>query len=180
VREIADVAPPGSAYCGAVSLPYVLALSGDILVARPHPNLADRWSTERRSADLDAAPLAADRLCAAELDLDVPTDARVGVELSGHGLVVAVADGLTLATGHGGILLAMPLPRGAARHRVRLVFDADIVEVVVDGVAGSGAGRLPTGRWESVRVRGSGAGVLRTLGVAAGRAPEGPRPTTGT
>ncbi len=141
LRERATAAPGASAWAGAHSLPRVLAVDGDRLVAAPHPALARR-----------AAPTTTSTTTGAPLDLDpLGVAAQVQIETTGaatltRGALTLAADpatGTVTVAEAGAPLLVMPLRARAARHVVEMIVDADIVEVTVDGVAGVGATRCP-------------------------------------
>jgi beta-fructofuranosidase len=54
LRE-AGVAPEGSPWAGALSVPWVLRVSGDLLLAEPHPNLAGYAPDEGPHPEQDGA-----------------------------------------------------------------------------------------------------------------------------
>ncbi|MEV6305575.1 glycoside hydrolase family 32 protein [Actinoplanes sp. NPDC051861] len=96
-----EAAPPGSAWAGTLSLPWILTVRGDRLIATPHPHL-DRYLI----------------------------NGATGLSASGG----EVRD-------NGEVILRMP-----AGGETLVLADADIVEVIVEGVSGLGvARRVATG-----------------------------------
>ncbi|GAA0798217.1 glycoside hydrolase family 32 protein [Spirilliplanes yamanashiensis] len=121
LREHADAAPGDRA--GAHSLPWVLRLDGDTLVATPHPNLCG-----------EPAPPAGALGPAAQVVL--AADGPATVTRGALTLTTDPAAGTVTVAEGGAPRLTMPWG-----PRVRLIVDADIVEVAVDGVAGVGSTR---------------------------------------
>jgi beta-fructofuranosidase len=126
LRERGNVAPAGSPWAGAISVPWVLRVQGDRLLATPHPNLAAARAGPALALTLDGAGVAA-----------------VG------GLTVRLDRSVTISDG-GTVLLTLDRDAGP----VRLLADADLVEVVADGVSGIGAARCPVDPGAQVRVEG--------------------------
>ena len=125
LRERDNEAPPGSPWAGAISIPWVLRVDGDSLVAAPHPNLAAA-----------AGPALA-------LTLDGTGAVRVG------DLTVRLNRSVTIENG-GAPLLEMDRGTGP----VWLLADADLIEVVAAGVSGIGTARCPVDPAADVRVEG--------------------------
>jgi beta-fructofuranosidase len=126
LRERGNAAPPGSPWAGAISIPWVLRVDGDRLLAAPHSNLA--------VAPGPALALALDGTGTVGVgDLTVGLDRSVTVEDAG------------------GPVLRMD--RGAGP--VWLLADADLIEVVVAGVSGIGTARCPVDPAADVRVEGA-------------------------
>jgi beta-fructofuranosidase len=175
LRERDNAAPAGSAYAGGLSLPYTLALDGDTLVAQPHPNLARLWTAHRelRSDHLADDPIRVTPVggCA-ELVLDVTAEPAATVTLTRSADTAAVLWQVTVDPARGrlevhgdrrDLLLDAPLDPAATRRTVRLVADADILELTVSGVGGIAATRVAAGDGGAVTVHSTGkaAGVLR-------------------
>jgi beta-fructofuranosidase len=125
LRERGNAAPAGSPWAGALSVPWVLRVDGDRLVAAPHPNLAAATGP------------------ALALEMDGTGAVTVG------DLIVRLDRSVTIA--HGGAPL-LRMDRGTGP--VRLLADADLVEVVVAGVGGIGTARCPVDPAAEVRVEG--------------------------
>ena len=113
----------GSGWAGAHSVPYVLRLDGDLLLATPHPALTGAPGDP-------ASPLGP----AAAVELSAPTTLTRGALT----VTTDAADGTVTVADGGDPRLVMPWPGGAA---VRLLVDADIVELTVAGVPGIGTAR---------------------------------------
>jgi beta-fructofuranosidase len=125
LRERGNAAPTGSPWAGAISVPWVLRVDGDRLVAAPHPNL----------------PAAAGPALALELD-------GTGVVAVGD-VTVRLDRSVTISAGAAPLLT---MERGAGP--VWLLADADLIEVVVDGVAGIGTARCPVDPAADVLIEG--------------------------
>jgi beta-fructofuranosidase len=125
LRERGNAAPTGSPWAGAISVPWVLRVDGDRLVAAPHPNL----------------PTAAGPALALELD-------GTGVVAVGD-VTVRLDRSVTISAGAAPLLT---MERGAGP--VWLLADADLIEVVVDGVAGIGTARCPVDPAADVLIEG--------------------------
>ncbi len=167
LREPAAGMPAGSPWAGAHSLPRVLGLDGDRLVATPHPNLAGH-----------GGPATVSATAGAPLDLDpLGTAATVVLETAGaatvtRGSLTLAADpagGTVTVTQAGTPLLVMPAaaahPGHPPRLVVRMIVDADILEVTVDGVAGVGATRCAAEPDARVTVRPTGTPAALTVRV---------------
>lgn len=156
LRERDDTTPAGSPYAGAHSLPRVLRLDGDLLVASPHPNL-DRYlrPAEPAAGTSFTVPPLGD--CAGlRLDTTGPATAtrgRLSLTVDPAARAVVVAD-------DGEPVLTMPLAAGD-RQQLRLIVDADIVELAVAGVSGVGTARCAAQPAVPVSVRGTGTTVAR-------------------
>lgn len=155
IRERVNQAPPQSPYTGAISLPYVLAIDGDLLNARPHPNLA-AWRTpdavEMASPVPRGSPiLVGDLPAQADVVVDYtcgPTSmiSLVRTGLDGEELLRVTFDGalnqLAISGQLGEPLVEVPLETRAPARRMRLIIDADILELVIEGLAGVVATRV--------------------------------------
>ncbi len=154
LRERPDAAPDDRA--GAHSLPWVLRRDGDLLLVDPHPSLARGSEAVATTAgaplDLDPPGLAA----------QVLLDTAGAATLARGGLTVTVdpAAGTVTLAEEGAPLLTMPAGPGG-RQVVRLVVDADIVEVTVDGVAGIGTTRCAAEPAARLTVDPAGAATVR-------------------
>jgi beta-fructofuranosidase len=111
LRERDNAAPPGSPWSGALSLPWVLHVDGDRLIATPHPKLSGSTS--------------------AEVVVEEKTVTAIG------DLTVSVDESVTLREG------ARTLLRMPGSGRARVIIDADLIEVTVDGLSGIGVARRP-------------------------------------
>ena len=137
MRGVDDIA---AGWAGAHSIPYVLGLEGDVLVAIPHPDL-QRYRSALAESGRVAGP-AADIEWAGSGELVAEDDA--GSRLF---RVVAATDEVTLEVGGE----RWTLPRAAPR--VRIVVDAGVVEISPDrGLLG--AGLAPAG--PGLRIVGEG------------------------
>jgi len=120
MRGVDDVE---AGWAGAHSIPFVLSLDGDALVAAPHPDL-DGYRVPADQASIDG--LAADVLWEGSGSLSVTSggSALFHIEARDHRVVVTIGD------------RASELPRASAP--VRVVIDANALEVVTDrGIFGS-------------------------------------------
>ena len=156
LRERVAGAPAQSQYTGALTLPHVLAVQGDRLMVRQHPNLRGWLPVEDRRADvvLGPAPYEVGRVpdpsevvldyCGIEAlgSLSVRLSAAAGPESVLVRLVPAQGS-LLVEDGSGQRLLDMPIGSAAARGTLSLVRDADILELLLTGIAGVAAVRIP-------------------------------------
>jgi beta-fructofuranosidase len=148
LRERGTLAPEGSPWCSAMSLPHVLGITDGALTVSQHPALESVLEHHRLG---DGPPGDA---------LDVPVPGPVwrlrfavgryrsggfalGVTGDGQSFVVnAAGESLTVAGGSGAVLLTMPVS-GADSAEVDIVVDADILEITVTGTEGVAATRIP-------------------------------------
>ncbi|HWS57558.1 MAG TPA: glycoside hydrolase family 32 protein [Actinotalea sp.] len=125
VHWLRDVADPAGTWAGAISLPQVLRLEGDRLVAAPHPALAAR----RRPGPVpvDGAGVSLEALWDLEWTLGAPgaTAALHVAAPDGAGLVRLTAAGGTLTAVAGEQSWTMPL----LDADLRVVFDGPVCEV---------------------------------------------------
>jgi beta-fructofuranosidase len=129
-------------WAGAHSVPYVLSLSGDVLVATPHPDL-----------DAYRGPASSDgQVAGAAADIQWAGTGVLEGSRGGSALFSIDGSGETLVLTVGGE--RWKIPRAASE--VRVIVDANVLEVVTDrGVIGV-AVHAPTG---AIVVAGSGAEV---------------------
>jgi sucrose-6-phosphate hydrolase SacC (GH32 family) len=149
LRERNNVAPEGSPWCSAMSLPHVLSIKNGELTVAQHPNLELALAKTYPLADtpsggkLDIAvpgPVWRLRFRAA---CDQPGSFSVIVTGDGQSFAVnAAGDSLAVADADGTTLLTMPLSPTHA-HDVDVVVDADILELTVTGTEGIAATRIP-------------------------------------
>ncbi len=152
VRERKNMAPLGSAYAGALSLPHVLALEDDRLLVRLHPNLDTHMSESSTtgpitpasgrvhvgvvtmpsaiSVDYTSSPDAAITLVFGSAG-----DERLRIRLDQRGRKLVVETLLEQ-------ILSMPVQDDGV-GALSLVLDADILEVIVRDTSGVGAVRVP-------------------------------------
>jgi beta-fructofuranosidase len=174
-RERSAQAPQGSPYAGAISLPYTLAIDGETLIARPHPDLAAIWThhVERRSDDLAReqvnCPLAAGP---AQVQLGYHGSEGSSIVLTRVGadatpslrLVLApMAGTLTLECPPGSLLLQSAIDSTRCDGALTLVIDADLLELTATGVSGMATARIPvaTDATLSVTAHGTAAATVR-------------------
>jgi beta-fructofuranosidase len=139
MRGVEDV---DAGWAGAHSIPHLLSLDGDVLVARPHPDL------ERYRAAVDTALVAG---VAADIEwqgagrLSIRSGGRLLAEIDGDSAMVAVISGVD----------RWELPRAAPA--IRVVVDAGVLEISSDrGVLGL-AVESPSG---GLQIDGEGATVF--------------------
>jgi beta-fructofuranosidase len=170
-RESAAAAP-GATWMGALSLPHVLRVDGDRLRVAQHPSLE-----LLRGPALPATGTAVTAGAAADVVVDVacPVGGSVRVAVGGpaEGAEVEV-DGRAgrVRLRSGGETLAAAAYDARDRDRLRLVLDADLVEVTAGGLEGVVVGRLPSASARRVEAQGAGSG--RILAVRAWELRGGP------
>ncbi len=149
LRERGNLAPEGSPWCSALSLPHVLSVVNGVLTVSQHPALELLLATTSELGD--AAP-------GGLLDAPVPgyvwrlrfgvSDYPAGgfsVSVTGDRQsfsVNAAGESLAVTDDRGAVLLMMPVSAGNAAD-VDIVVDADILEVTVSGTEGVAATRIP-------------------------------------
>ena len=161
LRERGNLAPVGSPWCSAMSLPHVLSIVDDRLAASQHPALESVLGTTTRLGD--AAP---------GVTLDTPAPGHVwrlrfgvsGYQSGGFAVSVtgnrqsftvnAAGDSLTVVDGSGAVLLTMPVSGNAAD--VDIVVDADILELTVTGTEGIASTRIPVVGSGDIRISARG------------------------
>ncbi len=158
-----------SGWAGALGLPLLLSLDGDRLTATMHPDLN---AYRGPATPLGPEPARFDaRDGALDLELDHPpatgpvvvrlTDVDGGAALLEVTLRVDGQDLLRITASGAGEALSLPLHSSGGR--LRLVLDADIVEVTCSGTDGATALRLPAAPAEiDVSVSGP-SGVAATM-----------------
>lgn len=147
MRGIAD---PAAGWVGAHSIPHLLSLAGDVLVAQPHPDI-ERYHVEHETTSPDAPDADA---------IDVSWDPSPGDELTlrrGGQVLATVArtpDGVTVRIG----AETSTMPAGG---EVRLVVDGPVLELASCGANFGAAVPVPDG---GLAVRADGATPrVRTL-----------------
>lgn len=154
LRAVAD---PGAGWAGALSVPHVLSLDGDRLVAAPHPNLAALrraaqtgvGSDEPGPVDIEWSP---DDDAPAVLRLDTSDGTSDGAAVA----ELRLADSLLTVTRRGPApeeSWSMPCGSGP----VRVLVDGPVVEVFADGAVLAFPLAGPAGAVRPVVVDGGGA-----------------------
>jgi beta-fructofuranosidase len=167
LREVDNLAPEGSPWCSAMSLPHRLSVRDGKLHVSQHPALDDRLPVQLLRTRLSAATAT---------DVDVPAEApwrltaklQTGGQLTadvasaegGWSISVDTATGLAMierADGH--VLMTIP-GRAGVDGVVDVVVDADILEITWSVAEGVGAVRVPTLREATVKIAASGDGAI--------------------
>ncbi|HET9475885.1 MAG TPA: glycoside hydrolase family 32 protein [Dehalococcoidia bacterium] len=158
LRERGTLAPEGSPWCSAMSLPHVLGIVDGALTVSQHPALEAVLSTT--SALGDAPP-------GGGLEVPVPGPVwrlrfRVNGYRSGGFALTVTGDGqsfalntagesLSAVDSWGAVLLKMPIsPTDSAD--VDIVVDADILEITLTGTEGIAATRIPVSGSGDIRI----------------------------
>lgn len=149
LRERGNVAPEGSSWCSAMSLPHVLSIAGDRLTVSQHPALdtalattldvGDTARTGRLVADLPG------HLWRLRFHTERPRSGGFEVQVAGdHGSFAVKASGTSLVVvgPDGAVLLTMPVSDVDATD-VDIVVDADILEIMLTGTEGIASTRIP-------------------------------------
>lgn len=149
LRERGNLAPEGSPWCSAMSLPHVLSIVDGRLVASQHPALDSVLATASALGGVTPG---------GHLDAPVPghvwrlqfgvgsyPSGGFAVSVTGdrQGFAVrAAGESLTVVDGSGTALLAMPAS-AVNNTQVDMVVDADIIELVLTGTEGIASTRIP-------------------------------------
>jgi beta-fructofuranosidase len=173
LRERGNLAPEGSPWCSAMSLPHVLSIVNDTLSVSQHPALESLLA--KTSGLGDAAP-------GGVLDATVPGHAwRLRFGVSGYqsgGFAVSVTgdrqsfavnaagESLTVGDDSGAILLAMPVSASDAPD-VDIVVDADIIEITVTGTEGIASTRIPVIPSGEIRISALGSSSVTEARLSA-------------
>lgn len=157
VREVGGVAPSGSPWCGAMSLPHVLSVVDGRLAVTQHPDLDNHLPHVLFDGFVHPGSDGAVRVCVGDArpwrvqaDLDGTTMVRVTVEqiqATGNrpafSILAEPATGVRLVDASGAELAAIPTTAAAPGGALDVVMDADLVEVSWTGGEGIAVLRLP-------------------------------------
>jgi beta-fructofuranosidase len=177
VREVGGVAPLGSSWCGAMSLPHVLSVVDGRLVVTQHPDLDSHLphvlfdgfvrpgsGGAVRVHGRDARPWRV------QADLDGTTVVRVTVAQvqatgtqSAFSILAEPETGVRLVDASGAELAAIPTTAAAPGGTLDVVVDADLVEVSWTGGEGIAVLRLPVVTDAELTVSAGGAAVRARL-----------------
>lgn len=158
LRERNTIAPEGSPWCSAMSMPHVLSIVNGTLAVSQHPNLEPVLAATTRLGDAARGKV---------LDAAVPGHVwrlRFGVggyesggfvlDVTGDGqsfVVNATGESLTVADGSGAVVPVMPVSP-AKEADLDMVVDADILEIAVTGTEGIAATRIPVVSTGEIRI----------------------------
>lgn len=173
LRERGNLAPEGSPWCSAMSLPHVLSVANGVLVASQHPTLERVLSSTTTLGDV---------VPGGHLDAPIPGHVwrlRFKVnswESGGFAVSVtgnrqsftanAASESLTVADDSSVVLLAMPVSRGNAAA-LDIVVDADIIEITVTGTEGIASTRIPVVGSGDIRISAHGGSLITGARLSA-------------
>lgn len=149
LRERGTLAPEGSPWCSAMSLPHTLSIVDGALTVSQHPALEAVLSKTFALGDVPPGgalgvpvpgPVWRVRFC-----VSGPPSGGFALTVTGDRQSFALnttGKSLTVVDGNGAVLLEMPVSPADPAH-VDIVVDADILEITVTGTEGVAATRIP-------------------------------------